>query len=201
MKAFSQALSSPRALPALCCQNLGDVPRPGAEHVPANWEKNKPLADSQEAPSQPPPPRPPAPAPFPPYTIQDLPSSVLLNHSPGKPPQSLQPATRQHVWGQIRRLRGRLGWGRAGSKVPAFAISHSKCSGCFPGPSPLSTFTALPSCWHRWGMDLGGELKKSQGCFKASFWRGDQWSPPGKGGSGCRVGSRPDLEKFFRWHR
>lgn len=36
MKAFSQALSSPRALPALCCQNLGDVPRPGAEHVPAN---------------------------------------------------------------------------------------------------------------------------------------------------------------------
>lgn len=41
----------------------------------------------------------PPPAPFPLYTIQDLPSSVLLNHSPGKPPQSLQPATRQHVWG------------------------------------------------------------------------------------------------------
>jgi hypothetical protein len=49
-------LCSLRALPALCCQNLGDVPRPGAAHVPANCAQNKPLAGGQEAPSQPPPP-------------------------------------------------------------------------------------------------------------------------------------------------
>uniref|UniRef100_A0A9R8PSL7 Caveolin n=1 Tax=Equus caballus TaxID=9796 RepID=A0A9R8PSL7_HORSE len=49
----------------------------------------------------------PPPAPFFfPHTIQDLPSSVPLNHGPGKSPQSLHPATGQHVWGQIRGLRG-----------------------------------------------------------------------------------------------
>lgn len=61
MKRFLVALDSLRALPALCCHNLGDVPRPGSAHIPANREQNKPLAESQEAPSQPPP-APPHPA-------------------------------------------------------------------------------------------------------------------------------------------
>lgn len=139
VKRFLTALWPRRAILALCCQNLWDVPRPGAAHVPANPQPNKPLARRQEAPSQPPPP---ASAFFFPHTIQDLPSSVPLNHSPGKSAQSLHPATGQHVWGQIRRLRGRLGWVRAGPGtpgVPASAVSHSKYPGCFPRPSPLST--------------------------------------------------------------
>lgn len=141
MKRFLIALHSLRALPALCCHNLGDVPRPGSAHIPANREQNKPLAESQEAPSQPPPPRPSA-CFFSPHTIQDLPSSVPLNHSPGKSTQSLQPATSQNVGGQIRRLRGTLGWVRSGTRrarSAASAISHSKYSDCFARPSPLST--------------------------------------------------------------
>lgn len=61
-EALSHCICSLRALPALCCQNLGDVPRPGTAHVLANPEQNKPLAGGQEAPSQPSPPPPPSPA-------------------------------------------------------------------------------------------------------------------------------------------
>ena len=158
MKRFLVALDSLRALPALCCHNLGDVPRPGSAHIPANREQNKPLAESQEAPSQPPPPHPAA-SPSAPFfffshTIQDLPSSVPLNHSPGKSTQSLQPATSQNVGGQIRRLRGTPGWVRSGTRRTRSSASAI---------STLNILTALlaPALSRRWSTPLALALLRN----------------------------------------
>ncbi|XP_072620948.1 caveolin-1 isoform X1 [Vulpes vulpes] len=67
------------------CPDPARRSRPGA--------RGKPRARGQQAPSQPPPPAcaSPPPPPPPPCTIQDLPSSVPLNNSPGTPRRLHQP--------------------------------------------------------------------------------------------------------------
>lgn len=121
---------------------------------------------------------------FLPHTIQDLPSSVPLNNSPGKS-QSLHPATGQHVWGQIRRLRGRLGWVRAGPgerKECLLLLSPTpNIPTAFPAPA-LSRLGTLLSRWHLCGMGLGGEVKRRQECFLFSYVERGLGAPKLEGG-------------------
>ena len=105
------------------------------------------------------------------HTIQDLPSSVPLNHSPGKSTQSLQPATSQNVGGQIRRLRGTPGWVRSGTRrtrSAASAISTLNILTALLAPAlSLRWSTPLALALLRNGLGRGGE--EEAGMFVSCF--------------------------------
>lgn len=138
----------------MCLDPAQHTSRPSASRTNP-WRRARRLPPSHRPP--PPPPEPPHPPH--PHTIQDLPFSVPLNHSPGKSPQSLHPATGQNVGGQIRGLRGRLGW------VCSGIAARKKCCFCY---LPLQIFRLL--CLPQPSLDVGALL--SPGIAEEWVWAG-----------------------------